>query len=154
MGVMLPYTPLHYLILRSQKIGVRSQESEANGSTVRLSVSAELTPKPHAEVSPKSERSTQRSRRSLTDNSQQPNALVMTSGNMSEEPIAIGNEEALDRLSGIADYFLIHNRDIYLRSDDSIVKIIKKSPALRTMRLPPAPTSSAVQEDMFRSLFF
>ncbi len=49
-------------------------------------------------------------------------ALIMTSGNRSEEPIAIDNADAFDRLSDIADYFLIHNRDIYLRSDDSIVK--------------------------------
>lgn len=69
-GAMLPYTPLHYLIL-------------SHGFT----------------------------------------ALVMTSGNLSEEPIAIDNDDAFQRLSGIADYFLIHNRDIYLRSDDSIVKV-------------------------------
>jgi hydrogenase maturation protein HypF len=68
-GVMLPYTPLHYLLLES-------------GFT----------------------------------------ALVMTSGNLSEEPIAIDNQDAFERLSRIADYFLIHNRDIYLRSDDSIVR--------------------------------
>lgn len=49
-------------------------------------------------------------------------ALVMTSGNLSEEPIAIDNEDAFERLSSIADYFLVHNRDIYLRSDDSIIK--------------------------------
>jgi hydrogenase maturation protein HypF len=49
-------------------------------------------------------------------------ALVMTSGNLSEEPIAIDNEDAFKRLSRIADYFLIHDRDIYLRSDDSIVR--------------------------------
>ncbi|MFP3980334.1 MAG: carbamoyltransferase HypF [Desulfobacterales bacterium] len=48
-------------------------------------------------------------------------SLVMTSGNLSEEPIAIANHEAVDRLSGIADVFLVHNRDIYIRSDDSIV---------------------------------
>ncbi len=48
-------------------------------------------------------------------------ALVMTSGNFSEEPICFRNEEAFERLGGIADYFLMHNRDIYLRSDDSIV---------------------------------
>jgi len=46
--------------------------------------------------------------------------LVMTSGNLSEEPIARDNDEALRRLSGIADYFLIHNRDIYSRYDDSV----------------------------------
>ena len=68
-GTMLPYTPLHYLLLD-------------HGFT----------------------------------------ALIMTSGNRSEEPIAIGNDDAFDRLSDIADYFLVHNRDIYLRSDDSIVK--------------------------------
>jgi len=66
-GVMLPYTPLHYLLL---KHGFE--------------------------------------------------ALVMTSGNLSEEPIAIDNDDAFQRLAGIADHFLIHNRDIYLRSDDSI----------------------------------
>lgn len=70
-GAMLPYTPLHYLIL-------------AHDFT----------------------------------------ALVMTSGNISEEPIAIDNEDAFERLSSIADYFLVHNRDIYLRSDDSIMKRI------------------------------
>lgn len=68
-GVMLPYTPLHYLLL-----------------------------------------------------SHNFTALIMTSGNMSEEPICIDNEDAFERLSKIADYFLIHNRDIYLRSDDSIIK--------------------------------
>jgi len=68
-GVMLPYTPLHYLLL---DCGL--------------------------------------------------NALVMTSGNLSEEPIAIDNAEALLRLGEIADDFLMHDRDIYLRSDDSIVR--------------------------------
>jgi hydrogenase maturation protein HypF len=68
-GVMLPYTPLHYLLLQ-------------HGF----------------------------------------DALVMTSGNLSEEPIAIDNDDAFNRLAEIADYFLIHNREIYLRSDDSIVR--------------------------------
>jgi len=51
--------------------------------------------------------------------------LVMTSGNLSEEPIARDNDEALRRLSGIADYFLIHNRDIYSRYDDSVAMVEK-----------------------------
>ena len=50
-------------------------------------------------------------------------ALVMTSGNLSEEPIAIGNQEALERLKDLADGFLVHNREILLRSDDSVVRV-------------------------------
>jgi hydrogenase maturation protein HypF len=68
-GVMLPYTPLHELLLAHDVV-----------------------------------------------------ALVMTSGNLSEEPIAIDNDEAFRRLGQIADYFLNHDREIYLRSDDSIVR--------------------------------
>jgi hydrogenase maturation protein HypF len=49
--------------------------------------------------------------------------LIMTSGNISEEPIAAENQEAYGRLGNICDYFLIHNRDIYSRYDDSVIKI-------------------------------
>ena len=49
-------------------------------------------------------------------------ALVMTSGNLSEEPIAIGNSEAVRRLGDIADWFLLHNREILLRCDDSVLR--------------------------------
>jgi hydrogenase maturation protein HypF len=77
-GVMLPYTPLHYLLLEDDDLL----------------------------------------------------ALVMTSGNLSEEPIAIDNTEAFERLAAIADYFLMHDRDILLRSDDSIVRIAADSPRM------------------------
>ncbi len=50
--------------------------------------------------------------------------LVMTSGNITEEPIAMENEEALERLKGIADSFLLHNRGIYSRYDDSVARVI------------------------------
>ena len=47
----------------------------------------------------------------------------MTSGNISEEPIVVDNEEAVSKLSGIADAFLVHNRDIFMRVDDSVVRM-------------------------------
>lgn len=82
LGVMLPYTPLHHLLLR--EVGL---------------------------------------------------PLVMTSGNLSEEPIAKDNSEALIRLRGIADYFLLHNRDIFARCDDSVCIVEDGKPqALRRAR--------------------
>ncbi|MEW6001347.1 MAG: carbamoyltransferase HypF [Nitrospirota bacterium] len=54
-------------------------------------------------------------------------ALVMTSGNISEEPIVIDNEEAVTKLSGIADAFLVHNRGIFMRVDDSVLRVTGSS---------------------------
>jgi hydrogenase maturation protein HypF len=56
--------------------------------------------------------------------------LVMTSANLAEEPIAYRNDEALRRLAGIADLFLLHDRDIVTRCDDSIARIIDGHPAV------------------------
>jgi len=82
LGVMLPYTPLHHLLLKESGL-----------------------------------------------------PLVMTSGNLSEEPIAKDNDEALTRLKGIADYFLLHNRDIYSRYDDSVYIVEEGIPqAIRRAR--------------------
>jgi len=81
MGIMLPYTPLHHLLLHDTRL-----------------------------------------------------PLVMTSGNLSEEPIAKDNDEALVRLGGIADYFLLHNRDIYTRYDDSVYIVEEKPQAIRRAR--------------------
>jgi hydrogenase maturation protein HypF len=75
LGVMLPYTPLHHLLL--SEVGL---------------------------------------------------PLVMTSGNLSEEPIARDNDESLRRLGNIADYFLMHNRDIYARYDDSVMIVERDLP--------------------------
>jgi hydrogenase maturation protein HypF len=56
--------------------------------------------------------------------------LVMTSGNLSDEPIAIDNHEALDRLKNIADVFLLHDREILSRADDSVVRIVDEQPVI------------------------
>lgn len=71
LGVMLPYTPLHYLLLQALKI-----------------------------------------------------PIIATSGNRASEPICIDNHEALEQLQGCADFFLVHNRPIINRADDSIVRIM------------------------------
>ncbi len=57
-------------------------------------------------------------------------ALVMTSANLSEEPIAIDNDEALSRLANIADVFLLHDREILQRSDDSVAAVVDGAPQL------------------------
>jgi hydrogenase maturation protein HypF len=56
--------------------------------------------------------------------------LVMTSGNRSDEPIAYKNEEALRRLSTIADCFLLHDREIHMRCDDSVARVYAGAPYL------------------------
>ncbi|NTW69185.1 MAG: carbamoyltransferase HypF [Chlorobiaceae bacterium] len=61
-----------------------------------------------------------------------PEVLVMTSANFSEEPITSENDDAVTRLQGIADVFLLHNRPIYLKCDDSVT--IHLSGKLRQLR--------------------
>ena len=77
LGLMLPYSPLHYLIV--------------------------------AEVG---------------------RPLVMTSGNLSEEPIAYRNDEAIARLGAVADLFVLHDREIVTRCDDSVVRVIAGGPTV------------------------
>nr|WP_330217057.1 carbamoyltransferase HypF [Geobacter pickeringii] len=74
-------------------------------------------------------------------------ALVMTSGNLSDEPIAHRDDEARERLGEIADAFLVHDREIRTRSDDSVIRVFRGNPLFlrrsrgyvpREVRLPAA----------------
>ncbi|MCC6986054.1 MAG: carbamoyltransferase HypF, partial [Anaerolineales bacterium] len=84
LGVMLPYTPLHYLLFNNSLF----------------------------------------------------TALVMTSGNLSEEPIATGNNEARERLAKLADAFLMHGRGIHVRCDDSVVRVFSEQLPITNHQLP------------------
>jgi len=68
-------------------------------------------------------------------------SLVMTSGNRSDEPIVMDNPEAAIRLNGIADYYLLHDRDIYMRCDDSVTRVLsgKTRPMRRARGFVPVP---------------
>jgi hydrogenase maturation protein HypF len=55
-------------------------------------------------------------------------ALIMTSGNLSSMPLCVDSEDAFEKLSPIADFFLIHNRDIYHRCDDSLMRYMDGTP--------------------------
>ncbi|MGH3211645.1 MAG: carbamoyltransferase HypF, partial [Trebonia sp.] len=90
LGIMLPYTPLHHLLLAA--VG---------------------------------------------------RPIVLTSGNVSDEPIAYRDDDAVDRLSGIADAFLTHDRPIHIRTDDSVARAVRDRPMLirRSRGYVPAPVT-------------
>jgi hydrogenase maturation protein HypF len=73
--------------------------------------------------------------------------LVMTSGNRSDEPICIANTEAVQRLSGIADAFLLHDRRIVARYDDSVTRVWREAPVVmrRARSLAPEPLELPVE---------
>ena len=71
--------------------------------------------------------------------------LVMTSGNNADEPIAYQDEEAFGQLGEIADYFLVHDREVHMRTDDSVVRATKDGPypIRRSRGYAPAPLTVA-----------
>ena len=98
-GFMLPYTPLHYMLFYYPNPPSPPFSKGGMGGFKKVELGG------------------------ITTNF---DALVMTSGNIAEEPLVIHNDEALAKLSGIADAFLLHNRDIFMRVDDSVVRIMEE----------------------------
>lgn len=74
-------------------------------------------------------------------------ALIMTSGNTGGDPICKGNREALSRLAGVVDFFLLHDRDIARRVDDSVVRSTSYGPVLvrRSRGFVPSPLPMPVR---------
>jgi len=79
--------------------------------------------------------------------------LVMTSGNIADEPLICKNEIALERMGGIADAFLMHNRDIYRQVDDSIVHFIADEPVLLRRARGYVPTPIFMEENCRQDIF-
>ncbi len=79
-------------------------------------------------------------------------ALVMTSGNLSEEPLATDNEEAQQRLGRIADAFLMHNRDIQVGCDDSVVRPTARGPIIMRRARGYVPFPVSTKKDLGRVL--
>ncbi len=72
--------------------------------------------------------------------------FVLTSGNLSDEPIAYDDDDAVERLGGIADFFLTHDRPIHIRTDDSVVRVHggRELPIRRSRGYAPAPLSMPI----------
>lgn len=100
LGIMLPYTPVHLLLLASPEI----------------------------------------------QDHKYPEALVATSGNRSSEPIYYKDEDALVNLSEIADYFLVNDREIYIRTDDSVTRVFRDKEYLirRSRGYAPSPVTCEI----------
>jgi hydrogenase maturation protein HypF len=77
-----------------------------------------------------------------------PNPLIATSGNLSDEPIAISNEEATARLKNIADHFLLHNRPIVRPCDDSVVRLTRGRAGILRRARGYAPLGVRVQQEL------
>jgi hydrogenase maturation protein HypF len=74
--------------------------------------------------------------------------LVMTSGNISEEPIVTQNTEAIDRLSPLADRLLLHDRDIFMRVDDSVARVFEGVPRVLRRARGYAPSAIALTREV------
>jgi hydrogenase maturation protein HypF len=79
--------------------------------------------------------------------------LVMTSGNISDEPLICKNDKALERLGDIADAFLMHNREIYRQVDDSILHLVDDRPAFLRRARGYVPTPILMKQNCRQDIF-
>jgi len=79
--------------------------------------------------------------------------LVMTSGNISDEPLICKNEQAMEKLAYVADAFLMHDRDIYRQVDDSIVHFVDEEPTLLRRARGYVPTPIFIKENCYKDIF-
>jgi len=114
-GVMLPYTPLHYLLLDRPRIE-RIGRIDADFSEEHVPGTDQGNPVDRESSGPSPARA------STLDPCA---ALVMTSGNYSDEPIVKDNDEARRTLGKLADALLLHNRAIHARCDDSVIQVFQ-----------------------------
>jgi hydrogenase maturation protein HypF len=79
--------------------------------------------------------------------------LVMTSGNISDEPLICKNDKALERLGDVADAFLMHDREIYRQVDDSILHFVDEQPAFLRRARGYVPTPILMKKNCRRDIF-
>ena len=115
LGVMLPYTPLHLLLLREGTVEVSAfAKNRAAGECGAAEVAKTPTEMPTVRGAAPADTFCGARAVRMTD------ALVVTSGNVSGAPIVTMDEEATSQLAGFCDLILSHDRAIYIRADDSV----------------------------------
>jgi hydrogenase maturation protein HypF len=123
LGIMLPYTPLHHLLLRTFANLIAQPANATSALPTSGAGAGAATSGGVSCLLPHAGELWGGHQQGAGGSAGRPAVLVMTSGNLSEEPIAYRDDDARQRLTPIADGMLMHNRDIHMRCDDSVIRI-------------------------------